>query len=189
MKPGPFASKFISSYESYLKYYRTHNLQSLPATRINEWIEEEVVACGKSVFFADSERIELQRLNFEKSYPKIKFYTGKEPLLKEALYLPLYSSLYSKVPRLFETMMESGLLQVLFNNSIKAELELVMNKTKNIIAKDPAKFGQEERKFNPQKLKSSLVTLFVIMGALIWLGGFCFTSEYGNSWLKGCSAG
>ncbi|OXA41155.1 hypothetical protein Fcan01_24018 [Folsomia candida] len=180
MKLVPFASKLLLDVKSYMKYYNSHYLQFLSSARINDWIEEEVVTCGKSVFFADSERIELQRQNFERSYPKIKFYVGTEPLLKEPLHLSFYSSIYSKVPRLFETATESGLIQVLYNNSIKAELKFVMNNTKRIIAKNPERYGREGERFKSQKLESSLVTLFVISGVLIGLGFTCFVAEYGK---------
>ncbi|OXA41152.1 hypothetical protein Fcan01_24017 [Folsomia candida] len=176
----PFASKLLVDYVSYRKYYDTHYLQFIPFSKINEWIEEEVVTCGKSVLFADSEKIELQRQNFERSYPKIKFYTGKEPLLKDALQLTLYSSIYSKVPGLFQSITESGLEQGLCNNSIKAELKFVMNNTKKIIVENPARFANDGDKFKPQKLESSFVTLFVIMGVLTGVGIFCFLFEYGK---------
>lgn len=116
------------------------------------------MACGKSVFFAESERIELQRQNYERSYHKIKFYTGKEPLLKEALHLSFFSSKFSKIPAFFQRVTESGLIKVLFNSSIKAELKFVLNNTKRIIAKNPERFGRERKKFKPQKLESSFTT-------------------------------
>lgn len=154
-------------------------------TEINEYVEDEVVACTKSVFFAEGDRVELQRQKFERLYPRVNFYVGKDPLLKNVIHLILYSSIYSKFPPFLQSVSESGLLQRLLNDTIKEEVRNVVSNVKKIRAKNPQRYRtRENSKVKPQSFESSVVTIFIILGLLLSIAIVCFLLEVGPRNLK-----
>ncbi|OXA41471.1 hypothetical protein Fcan01_23773 [Folsomia candida] len=149
--------------------------ETISISKINEWAIEELLDCGKSVYFTESEVFTLLKQYFEKNLPNINFYVGKELLSPNSIYLNLYISKYSKVPKLLNSVMESNLV----GNKYFKEVEIIEEITKNLFEKNRTRYDKIKK---PKRLplESSLLTVFRIFAISLGISIVCLFLEVGK---------
>lgn len=174
----PVPTQFPLDRKTFTDFFNMHYFNITRQT-VNQWAEDVITDCSnKAALFGEAYIIDVTKQKLERLYPQKNFYQGADSLPKQPLYLFFFTSRYSKVARLFQAVMEGGIFQVLLNDSIKVEVDNVMNVTKRIMDSDPDPFSKEEAKVKPQNLKSSLITVFILMGISLGLAAWLFLAEY-----------
>ncbi|OXA64648.1 hypothetical protein Fcan01_00195 [Folsomia candida] len=109
--------KLMSSFISIKQRYYPKSLhgwdKKVKITRqiINSAVEEELVACGKSVYVGTGSHIADYKTYLEQQYPFRTFYTGSAPIFAEMRWWSFSCSKDSKILKYFRLFIESGIHQ------------------------------------------------------------------------------
>lgn len=143
-----------------------------------KYVEEEISLCEKSVLAGENYQIDTEFEYYGGKYPWKKFYKGKDSLRPSVRVWSFEGGgRGSKVPRNFEALFESG---------IYAKLENQL--ARRIYAKRGRRSLNGEELDKPMSVYGGIVTLFMVTGVIVSMGGVLFVIEnYGvmcDFWYK-----
>lgn len=134
------------------------NPDKLASSEFSNLVEQEVVDCGKTVFVAKTPQIVAEREYLWRNYPWINFYKGRDSLYSFPFGLSIRRAGTSRIPRYYETLLESG---------IGGRLMIEQFSRRNVKR-------QRARRVNPilegMTMDGSILTLFIIWGGVVGLG-------------------
>ncbi|OXA46088.1 hypothetical protein Fcan01_19315 [Folsomia candida] len=150
------------------KYYSNPN-QTFIQVRNN--LEEELINCGKSVLLKQSDLIEAELQFLTRHYATRKFYKGKETLGSIPYNWYFYQAGISNVPKYFKYLFESGIYRRLRGEELRQEY----------VHREPVMKIEQSKLIEAFKLDGTILTLFILCGAIALLASFVFVVE---KWVK-----
>ncbi|OXA49595.1 hypothetical protein Fcan01_15746 [Folsomia candida] len=167
-------------------FYPNNEVVSFPAKNktahsIMSSIEEELVHCGKSIFFDSSRNVRLWFSHLSSSYHWLKFSVAKIPYFPTQVgwSFETYDGTKSaRVQKLFVNIFETGILYRAKN--MESELEFQtrrMTSTRSIIQSMIRNGLKHNREKRGQKMGGSIDTIFIVWGMLLLMSGIVFVLE------------
>ncbi|OXA63544.1 hypothetical protein Fcan01_01189 [Folsomia candida] len=133
--------------------------------QLKDLVETDLVRCGKSVLIAKYEQIEMEAAFFEKHYPIKKWDKGKDSVQPVLAGMVFRHAGISIVPKYYMSLVETGIYG-------RLEVELIARTIRNRV---PA-VNLTQGNFK-SSLEGGLVTLFVILGFVLFFSLICFLIE------------
>lgn len=178
---------FYSFLTSRIRYYprglheleKKLGLRNVSVDRVNEAVEEEIVACGKSVWVDMESNIRSYHEYLQKQYPFLQLYTAREVAFARLVdwrFSSLRDALVQKFINHFKTFIESGMVT-------QVSAWYAPNKTRKLRPRSKRIKGRQFNssdiwaRVHPMGLGSSVQTLFFLMLAGLGMGCLLFVVE------------
>jgi hypothetical protein len=169
-----YVTKFISP--KHRHYPREPKFSNSKNVFIDQYmaaaVEKEIVACGRSIFIAESNELQAELRYLQRNYPERTFYVGNGTI-EQGTRRKLFWNYHHKNPVLAHYVMlllQAGIrTHILSIQSHKTYLERRIG-TKIIKEKEPTAMGMD--------MSGSIQTIFIILSASLVLASFVFIFEF-----------